>query len=436
MSVSTCFICGKPLTTTGDHQICSLACGHLVGFKCINEWFEQFPFCPICNKEMKLSDVQLLFWTTSVTADTFELENMEQKTKKMKTEIIGLEKDIQEVEEKLKKGKEVLAKNVTITKTKSVTELTQISQPGLIYDREIVDGFRMHSMHHFFVNTAKDPSSNKYGIQVSKFNSLDDYSFIPLHSAQIRDITSSNLDLITCSLDKTITLTSSASQKIISNFVFQVPLWSCVNINDNLIGAGGDRGFFSIIDKRSNQTVVTKNIPGPPINSMAMLNSSTVMCLTAKNLNFYDISKGKFVSYQKEESGGFSLRQCIGSSFYSILTRKDGEATITYKALDQSKVFSTFSSARIGLFKNIVRPSLYCYNDSIYSAVPNEPTFEFSLFALSQPNYDMWSHWKSRWIRNEPREPVIDCLICEERNEFIIASLSSDHIYIYSIPPM
>ena len=331
MSVSTCFICGKALSTTGDHQVCSLACGHLVGFKCINEWFEQFPFCPVCNKEMKLSDVQLLFWTTSVTADTFDLENIEKKSKRIKTEIQGLEKDIQEVEEKLKKGRETLAKNVTIVKTKSITEFSQISQPGLIYDRSIVDGFRMHTMHHFFINTTKDVSSNKFGIQISKFNTLDDYSFIPLHSSQIRDMTSNNLDVITCSLDKSVQITSSTSQKITNHFVFPVPLWSCVSVNDNLIGVGGDRGFFSIIDKRSNQPTVQKNIPGPPVNSMAMLNPSTVMCLTAKNLYFYDISKGNFVSYQKEESGGFSLRQCVGSSFYSVLTRKDGEASISYK---------------------------------------------------------------------------------------------------------
>lgn len=436
MSVSTCFICGKPLSTTGDHQVCSLTCGHLVGFKCINEWFEQFPFCPVCNKEMKISDIQLLFWTTSVTDDTIDIENIEKKTKRMKSDIQNLEKDIQEIEEKLKVGREALAKNITITKSNSITEFSQISQPGLIYDRSINEGFRMHVMHHFFINTSKDVTSDKYGVQISKFNSLDDYSFVPLHSAPIRHIASNSLDIITCSLDKTISITSATSQKMVNHFQLSVPLWSCVSINDNLIGAGGDRGFFTIIDKRTNTPTVSKSVPGPPINSMAMLNPSTVMCLTAKDLLFYDISLGKFVSYQKEEGGGFSLTQCIGSSFYAILTRKDGEASISYKALDQSKNFTTFSTARIGPFKNLIHPSLYCYNDSIYSAVPNEPTLEFSLFALSQPNYDMWSHWKSRFVRNEEREPIIDCLICEERNEFIVASLSSDHIYIYSLPPL
>ena len=436
MSVSTCIICGKALSTTGDHQVCSLACGHLVGFKCINEWFEQFPFCPVCNKEMKLSDIQLLFWTTSVTSDSFDLENMVINTKKIKNEIQSLEKDIHEVEEKLKKGKDALAKNVTIVKTKAITEFCQISQPGLIYDRPIIDGFRMHTTHHIFINTSRDRKSDKFGIQVSKFNSLDDYSFIPLHSTQIRDIASNGLDVITCSLDKTIRITSTASQKSISQFNLSVPLWCCAAINDNMIAAGGDRGFFTVIDKRTNKSVATKNIPGPPVNSMALLNPSTVMCLTAKELYFFDILKSEFIGYKKDDCGGFSLRQCTGSPFYSILTRKDGEASISYKALDQNKTFSTFSTAKIGMFKNIIRPSLYCYGDSIYSAVPNEPTLDFSLFALSQSNYDMWSQWSPRWTRSKEREPVIDCLICEERNEFIVISLSPNHIYMYSVPPL
>ncbi|KAJ6234702.1 rfwd3 protein [Anaeramoeba flamelloides] len=62
-----CVICKKSLSNSGQHQICSLVCGHLFGKSCINEYIKQCSsnkkkaLCPICEKPCKQCDVQKVF---------------------------------------------------------------------------------------------------------------------------------------------------------------------------------------------------------------------------------------------------------------------------------------------------------------------------------------------------------------------------------------
>ena len=65
LSFSTCRLCGDPITTSGDHQICTIPCGHLFGYKCLLNWFEMNPSCPICNKNIKFENLKLIFWPNS-----------------------------------------------------------------------------------------------------------------------------------------------------------------------------------------------------------------------------------------------------------------------------------------------------------------------------------------------------------------------------------
>ncbi|XP_057839336.1 uncharacterized protein LOC131049309 isoform X2 [Cryptomeria japonica] len=59
-----CSICMEPWNSNGEHQICSLACGHYFGRSCIRKWLEQNRVtnsrkCPLCFKKAKLRDIRL-----------------------------------------------------------------------------------------------------------------------------------------------------------------------------------------------------------------------------------------------------------------------------------------------------------------------------------------------------------------------------------------
>ncbi|PWA71077.1 zinc finger, RING/FYVE/PHD-type [Artemisia annua] len=59
-----CSICYRVLTSNGTHQICSLPCGHMYGFSCIEAWLKTgrpgSVKCPQCSTACTLKDVRLI----------------------------------------------------------------------------------------------------------------------------------------------------------------------------------------------------------------------------------------------------------------------------------------------------------------------------------------------------------------------------------------
>ncbi|XP_021289087.1 E3 ubiquitin-protein ligase RFWD3 [Herrania umbratica] len=67
-----CPICMEAWTTTGDHHVCCLPCGHIYGLSCIRKWLQQRGTsgkCPQCNRECTLKDVRKLFSSRVVAID-------------------------------------------------------------------------------------------------------------------------------------------------------------------------------------------------------------------------------------------------------------------------------------------------------------------------------------------------------------------------------
>ncbi|CAH1452057.1 unnamed protein product [Lactuca virosa] len=56
-----CPICFQPWTSSVEHQISCLPCGHIYGFSCIKTWIQQSPKCPQCKKLCTLKDVRVLY---------------------------------------------------------------------------------------------------------------------------------------------------------------------------------------------------------------------------------------------------------------------------------------------------------------------------------------------------------------------------------------
>lgn len=57
---SLCPICLDNWTTTGEHRICSLKCGHLFGLSCLNRWInsQTKKTCPTCKKKVVRSEIR------------------------------------------------------------------------------------------------------------------------------------------------------------------------------------------------------------------------------------------------------------------------------------------------------------------------------------------------------------------------------------------
>ncbi|WUR03360.1 E3 ubiquitin-protein ligase RFWD3 [Vairimorpha necatrix] len=68
----TCPICFGEYTSSGDHRIASMKCGHLFGHSCILEWFgkRKHVLCPVCSSKCLKSQIRLIFSSKVVALNT------------------------------------------------------------------------------------------------------------------------------------------------------------------------------------------------------------------------------------------------------------------------------------------------------------------------------------------------------------------------------
>lgn len=66
---TTCPVCLELWTSQGEHQICSLACGHFFGFHCVDRMLLMgHTQCPTCKLKMKRSHIRRHFVSSVLTA--------------------------------------------------------------------------------------------------------------------------------------------------------------------------------------------------------------------------------------------------------------------------------------------------------------------------------------------------------------------------------
>ncbi|XVF55529.1 hypothetical protein PTKIN_Ptkin06aG0043300 [Pterospermum kingtungense] len=86
-----CPICMEAWTTSGDHHICCLPCGHIYGLSCIRKWLQlrgASRKCPQCNRECTFEDVRRLFASRLVAIDG----ESQKRIQSLEAKCISLEK--------------------------------------------------------------------------------------------------------------------------------------------------------------------------------------------------------------------------------------------------------------------------------------------------------------------------------------------------------
>ncbi|KAH0792236.1 hypothetical protein GPJ56_003762 [Histomonas meleagridis] len=306
----------------------------------------------------------------------------------------------------------------------------EISQPGIIYQRKLTESSRLFTINHLILNTTRH--FNSYGIQISHFDDLQSFSTVNLHTSQIRDLCSDGNTFITASLDQSVSFSSLETESKIADFHFDVPLWSCTQLNDTLIACGGDRGWVYGIDTRSGTRFFERQIVGPPINSMSTCDN-TLLFLSAHSINFYDFIKGDFIEVHTNIDGGFSLRKTEDSELFSLIQRQGNNAAMFYCRFERQSVFKMFKMVPMKYFSQIPGTAMRSIDGNVYAAVPNEQSCDISLYTLSQQNNNIWEKWKERWDYEKNNKPILDVAIDAE-DSMTVSTLSCDRLTVYQIP--
>ncbi|KAG0557278.1 hypothetical protein KC19_11G116300 [Ceratodon purpureus] len=108
---TTCPICMEPWTSTGNHRICSLACGHLFGKACIKRWLKMAGRkqgkCPQCNKRARVEDLRTLYVPRIAVMDE-ESQSYMEEAGSLRTENEKLKKQVVDLREEVRRTQAVL----------------------------------------------------------------------------------------------------------------------------------------------------------------------------------------------------------------------------------------------------------------------------------------------------------------------------------------
>ncbi|XP_041367491.1 E3 ubiquitin-protein ligase RFWD3-like [Gigantopelta aegis] len=303
-----CPICFDPWTTSGTHRLASLKCGHLFGQSCIEKWLKgQGGKCPQCNSKAKRQDIRVLYTKSIKAVDTTErdqaLKELEKEREaRRRVELEGAQTRLQyqlavgecnrlrEEIDKQRRQLEALRSQASSSQSLSNVETSsssssQCSSDGrFVLDRtvKIWEAGQCRVIAYSRALAAvviSQPSSSPLfpGFGVKKISAMDfkTTQFLTIHSKAIRDICFHPVVddgiLLSCSLDRTIKMTSIISNTVVQTYNSPTPVWSCVwNADDrNFFYAGLQNGTVLEFDIRNTTSFVqqlnTENSKSPVV---------------------------------------------------------------------------------------------------------------------------------------------------------------------------
>lgn len=279
----SCPICFEPWSNSGNHRLASLKCGHLFGQSCIEKWLQgQGGKCPHCNSKAKKSDIRVIYAKTLKTIDTTErdraIKDLErEREERRKAEIEAAQLRLQHqlavaecnrLREEVERHKQQAHAVRPLSSSQNLPS-SQLSssqnRPGFFTLQKTIriwdaGGCRVLA-YNANVSTlvVSQPSSSPLfpGFGVKKISTVDlRAQYLTIHGKAIRDLACNCGHpglVLSCSLDKTVKITSLFSNTVVQSYSTSHPLWSCTwNADDsNYFYAGATNGSVLVFDVRN-----------------------------------------------------------------------------------------------------------------------------------------------------------------------------------------
>ncbi|KAF5292130.1 hypothetical protein FQA39_LY14085 [Lamprigera yunnana] len=465
-----CPICFDNWTTSGDHRLCALKCGHLFGYSCIWRWIscQKENTCPSCKKRTSRSEIRFIYAKKLIVLDNSELEIVKTQLDKVQEEKnklqIELTKAICREHEtllkidKLEKNIEYLNKALEVKQQFGTCSQTKDSNSTVIklyMDKcleickesgcRVLDCF---SKEDLIVVSMKSPNNVFPGFGVRKVNvtTYKPTSYIPLHLKPIRDLKfhRENPWLLSVSLDKTAKVVDAISTNSICVYNSDVPLWSCCwdATNSNIIYIGQQQSSAIKLDiRKMSEPLFTLEMPGDmsPVISIASiapnpnvaLNGGVISC-KLNTLWAFKFTNEDYIRYSLPIEGPFISMSFENETQQMLLSaRRNARHAysrhyLTY--LEKVKETDDLICRNVHTLngstsqKFLTRSCFLSYNSNYYVAAHQESTRCVNLWNVKSGNQ----------ICNVPApEPVFDlCGINMGLSDFMV-SLTDKKLHFY-----
>ncbi|NXK78400.1 RFWD3 ligase, partial [Amazona guildingii] len=295
----TCAICFEQWTSSGDHRLSALRCGHLFGYTCIRKWLRgREGKCPQCNKKAKSSDIVILYARTLKALDTSEQEQM--KSSLRKEQMLRKQAELESAQSRLqlqvltdkcsKLHKQVQELKVLMAQHNANVSEQPVSSrtcfPGSLPSSQSQCKYNLKKAFlvsqsgkcrvmaycdslSCLVVSQPSPESTLIpgcGVKMLSVANLRSSQYIPIHSKQIRGLAfGGRADglLLSAALDNAVKLTSLATNTVVQTYNTGRPVWSCCWCldNTNYIYAGLVNGSIMIYDLRYTNSHVQELVP-------------------------------------------------------------------------------------------------------------------------------------------------------------------------------
>ncbi|CAN0329192.1 unnamed protein product [Lampetra planeri] len=379
-----CPVCFEAWTNAGSHRLCTLRCGHLFGYSCIDKWLRgQGGRCPQCNKKAKRSEVVVLYAKSIKSVDTSEEERLKselatQQVQRRKAELESAQcrLQMQVVSEEYRKLKHQLQElRSTLSQYGAGSSCTPSSQgegSGAVGTSRIYNftkgltvsaggGCRVmafSSAQGCLVASQPSPHASfmpGFGVKKISGGDLKSTQYVPIHSNQIRGLSfSSHGDslLLSASLDNTVRITSLTSNTVVQTYQAGKPVWSCCWCGDEqmYLFAGLLNGTILVYDMRDTRTHVQElpphgarcpvaslsYIPHGGASPLAALPMGGLLAGTLEGGCFWERRPGgSFVPHalSAEPGGGCIDVQCEPHSRHCLVTYRPGRTQTSVRCV-------------------------------------------------------------------------------------------------------
>ncbi|TYI65541.1 hypothetical protein E1A91_D09G164600v1 [Gossypium mustelinum] len=320
-----CPICMEAWTTTGDHHVCCLPCGHIFGFSCIRKWLQQqgtTKKCPQCNRKCTLKDVRKLFASRVVAIDgesQKRIQSLEAKCislDKKDAVLIKKEAEWKKKEAEWKKREALLQRELHQLKEKTIyLEHLLDVKPRTLGHPPSMGGYCVPSLGSEFNEQGPFILQKELGVDGARLFDIDASSKIILMTRRLQGLGGMHVltkmslvapytrqdislptgskavrDLHICPSDGSLSLFASLGKKLsvlstkINNFILAydlpAPAWSCSwDLNgSHQIYAGLQNGSLVVFDMRQTARPLefVNGLTSNPVHTIYSLHNSTL----------------------------------------------------------------------------------------------------------------------------------------------------------------
>ncbi|XP_045463560.1 E3 ubiquitin-protein ligase RFWD3-like [Harmonia axyridis] len=420
-----CPICLDNWTNSGEHRICCLKCGHLFGHSCIIRWLQSQTkkSCPTCKKKVVKSDIRFLYTKKLIAVDNSELQEMKAKLDCVINERNNIQLEMskyicrehalnQEINY-LKSQLQMYKQNPHLFSACSNIDTKSIKNVIKLYMDKSLEVCSAGACRVFDVNpnldlimvNAKSPNVlfSGFGLKkicISQYRTL---AFLPLHSAQIRDVSFQNTNILSVSTDKIIKITDSPNNSNVFTFSQTLPLWSCCwdSFNTNYFYIGTQMGAVHKYDWRLlHNPVNILEVPGDmsPVVSVAHVpndpSSSSQDGIISCKLNslwFFEKTPNDYVGHPLGIDGPFyamrfdkASKQILVSSRPNLRNPNSRHTLTTLNKIGEKiSSNSTHTFENPGIQRHLSRSCFIKRNSEEYVAVHEESSKLVTLWNLN-----------------------------------------------------